>query len=142
MKFFTYERVVRRYESDSTGLVNSSNYFRYMEESECAFFRSLGLSFFKKGSDVVFPRVSTKCQMLFPIKSGDKISINVSVKNLGKNSITLQFLFFNLIGDNSNILVAKGEFSIVSCVYNDGYGKLTPVPIELQMRQKVIPYVQ
>ena len=140
MNFFTYRRVVQRHESDSTGLLHSSNYFRYMEECECAFFRNLGLSFFRQGSNVVFPRVSTRCQMLSPIKNGDHISISMSVKKLGRSSMTLQFLFFESASSEQDSLVAKGDFSIVSCMYDEVKKKLVSIPIELEMRAKISGY--
>lgn len=141
MDYFSYRRLIRNHESDSTGLLQASNYFRLMEECECAFFRSLGLSFFKKGSDTVFPRVSTRLTTLYPIKNGDKIVINTYVKRLGGSSMTLRFLFYKEEDVEQKLEIANGEFSVVSCVYDKVKNRLKSVPIERGMRSKILGYL-
>ena len=61
-------RILRRVEfseTDMAGIVHYSNFFRYMESAEHAFFRSLGLSVVDRpehapeGERVGWPRVSS-----------------------------------------------------------------------------------
>ena len=55
---FKVVRSVEFYETDMAGIVHYSNFFRYMEVAEAAFFRSLGLSILAKNLEakVGWPR--------------------------------------------------------------------------------------
>lgn len=142
MEVFVFRRVVRKHESESSGLVQLSNFFRYMEECECAFFRSLGLSFFKTGSDVVFPRVEVSLENIHPVQCGDSLLVHTCVERLGSSSLSFGFSFFRETPDASESLVAKGGFSIVACRHDAGKGGLVSVPVGDDIRKGVRPYLK
>jgi len=141
MKEFSYSRVVRKYEVDSTGLLQVSNYFRYMEECECAFLRSLGLSFFDENDDTVFPRVSTNCQVFSPTRCGDQIVIYATLEKLSRSSMVFLFDFFQEEKDGRRQVVAEGKLSIVACTYDGVKKQLRSVPIKDKMRSKIVEYM-
>lgn len=145
MNKFIYYRIVRRHELDLMGLLQSSNYFRYMEECECAFFRSLGMSFYQSDSKIVFPRVSTSLQIFTPIKNNESILISTFIKKLGRSCMTFHFDFFyhssdQLVADHNKI-IASGEYVIVSSIYDENKKKLVSTPIDNKMKSKILKYV-
>lgn len=140
MEKFCFPRAVRGYEIDASGLLQSGNYFRYMEECECAFFKDMGLSFFKKGSEVVFPRVSTHCKVHLPIKNEDELFITPYLEKISRSSITFLFEFFKQDKEGNRYLVAQGGFSIVACIYNEDEKKLMSTPMGDDMRNKLLAY--
>jgi acyl-CoA thioesterase FadM len=78
--------------------------------------------------------------MIAPIKSGDHILITVSIKRLGDSSMTLQFEFFEEVNFAQGKEIAKGEFSIVSCVHDEKSGKLRSTKIEQSMKSKILEH--
>ena len=69
-------KAIRRVEfadTDMAGIMHYSNFFRFMETAEHAFFRSLGLSIFPRRSDppVGWPRVHAECDFKRPLAFED-----------------------------------------------------------------------
>jgi acyl-CoA thioesterase FadM len=69
-KEFTVSRRVQFCETDLAGVLHFSNYYRLLEEVECAFWRAQGLSVI--GSDgektISWPRVSSSCEYYAPAR--------------------------------------------------------------------------
>ena len=63
---FKLLRTIEFHETDAAGFVHFSQYFKFMEEAEHAFLRSLGVSVFEKGqggdSWIGWPRIHAACQ--------------------------------------------------------------------------------
>ena len=67
--FFKSTRRVEFYETDMAGIVHFSNFYKWMEQCEHEFFRSLGLSIVRNqpdGSTIGWPRVSSQCRFESP----------------------------------------------------------------------------
>lgn len=129
-------RLLRRVdfaETDMAGMAHFSNFFRWMEAAEVAFLRSLGLSVTLEweGRKVSFPRVSARCDFRRPARFEDEIAIAVTVKQVGRTSVTYAFEFFR--GDDS---LATGEVSSVCCRVEPGQ-PLTPIPLPPPLRAKL-----
>ncbi len=65
------------------GIVHFANFYRYMEEAEHAFFRSLGRSISEPqpdGSTIGWPRVSATCSFKAPVYYDDEIEIRLLVE--------------------------------------------------------------
>ncbi|HSH93976.1 MAG TPA: hotdog domain-containing protein, partial [Roseimicrobium sp.] len=81
----SYEfKAVRRVEfseTDMAGIVHYSNFFRYMEHAEHAFFRSLGFSIVTSHTDppVGWPRVHAECDYHHPLRFEDEVEIHMLV---------------------------------------------------------------
>ena len=75
-------RRVQFAETDMAGIVHFSNYFRWMEEVEHAFFRSLGLSVVdaaRAACDIGWPRVNVACEFYGPVRFEDEVELRLRV---------------------------------------------------------------
>ena len=90
---FTITRRVEFNETDAAGIVHFSNYFRYMEYAEHAFFRSLGRSIVDHDLDVGWPRVHCHCDYKKPLKFEDEVEIQLLVSARTSKSLSYQFRF-------------------------------------------------
>jgi acyl-CoA thioester hydrolase len=136
----TFEfRVTRRIEfaeTDMAGIVHFSNFFRMMEATEHAFFRSLGFSIHGHEPErtVGWPRVSASCEYLRPLRFEDEIEIQLLVAEIRNRSIRYRFVF-RKVGDEME--AARGEVSAVCAVVEKATGKLTAVPIPPEIRDRI-----
>jgi YbgC/YbaW family acyl-CoA thioester hydrolase len=112
MSPFRTTRRVEFVDTDLVGIVHFSNFFRYMEAAEVDFLHSLGLSVKMTWQDrpIGFPRVAASCDYLKPAKFEDVLDIAVTVKNLGRKSVTYGFDF-----SRGGEAVARGQITAV-CV--------------------------
>src|SRR6185295_15713845 len=105
-------KVTRRVEfseTDMAGIVHYSNFFRYMESAEHAFFRSLGFSVITRGVDppVGWPRVHAQCDYKHPLHFEDEVEIHMLVSEKKSKSLTYAFRFRKL-NASPPIEVARG----------------------------------
>jgi len=120
-------RTLRRVEfseTDMAGIVHYSNFFRYMESAEHAFFRSLGHSVVLRRFDppLGLPRVHAECDYLQPLRFEDEVEIHFLVAE--KRPKSLGYLFcFRKINVAPPVLVARGRLTVV-CVAHHHDGSL------------------
>jgi acyl-CoA thioester hydrolase len=115
---FRLEMKVRDYECDLQGVVNNSNYQRYMEHTRHEYMESLGENFgrlHEKGIDAFVSKVEIRFK--HSLRSGDRF---LSCMNIRREGIKLVFEqdIYRMPG---NILAASGKVDTV-IVEN---GKLT-----------------
>jgi YbgC/YbaW family acyl-CoA thioester hydrolase len=130
MEFSTTHRV-QFSETDMAGVVHFSNFFRWMEEVEHAFFRSLGLSvaMTHDGVDIGWPRVSVSCDYFAPARFEDEIRLNLRVVKVGKKSLNYEVDFFR--GEQR---IAHGKATSVCCMISAGGMAATTIPDALLHR--------
>lgn len=112
------------------GIVHFSSFFRYMEATEHAFFRSLGLSIVTTGFDpaIHWPRVHAECDYKSPLRFEDRFEVHLLVKERLEKRIRYGFVFRTL-DEPSERVIAKGEL-VAACVSKFGdEGRLRSVPI-------------
>ena len=116
---FRTKRLVEFGDTDMAGIVHFAKFFTYMESAEHAFLRSLGFSVAMEweGVRIGAPRVAASCDYLRPVRFEDEIDVVVSVKKLGRSSVTYTFTFFK---DDSEM--ARGEITAVFCRMQPGEG--------------------
>jgi YbgC/YbaW family acyl-CoA thioester hydrolase len=136
-------RIVRRVEfseTDMAGIVHYSNFFRYMEAAEHAFFRSIGYSVVTRNVDppVGWPRVHAECDYRRPIKFEDEIEIRMYVTRKKSKSLTYGFWFQKLEGSEM-VDVALGSLTVVCVRHKDGQMKAATIPREIAKRIEVVP---
>ena len=134
---FKAVRRVEFSETDMAGIVHFSNFFRYMETAEHAFYRSLGFSVTLNDLEppLGFPRVHAACDYKKPLRFEDQLEIHLLVKE--KRSRVLNYLFrFNKLAGESSILVATGVLTVV-CVAHDRNGKMEAVSIPSELANKI-----
>jgi acyl-CoA thioester hydrolase len=136
---FSITRTVEFAETDMAGIMHFSNFFRWMEICETAFYRSLGLPLisFVPGEVVGWPRVSARCDFRAPLRFGDEVEVRLCVKELRTRAVVYIFQFRKIVGGlTAPEVLAQGEITAV-CVTNDGKGGMTAAPVPPAFREKV-----
>jgi len=127
---FKAVRRVEFSETDMAGIVHFSNFFRYMETAEHAFFRALGRSVVLKDFDppLGLPRVHACCEYFKPLRFEDEVEVHFVVAEKGDKSLTYCFRFRKLNADPPEE-VARGRVKVV-CVahHRDGTMKAAGLP--------------
>src|SRR4051794_41932274 len=92
---FIYSRIVQFAETDLAGIAHFANFFRWMEEAEHAYFRSVGLSVRTEYQEmeIGWPRVSTSCDFIVPARFEDQVQIEVRIAKMGEKSISWEMEF-------------------------------------------------
>lgn len=138
---FKIQRRVEFSETDMAGIVHFSNFFRYMESVEHAFFRSLGLSIAPGGADAVgWPRVHADCDFRRPLRFEDTVEVELLVREKRLRSLVYTVIFRKMNADPVHE-VARGSLA-VACIRKDpSTGAMTsiPIPDDIAGRIEVAP---
>ena len=62
------------------------------------------------GQRIGLPRVAASCDFLQPARFEEILDVVVTIKNLGRKSVTYGFEFFK-----ENIVIARGQITAVCC---------------------------
>jgi acyl-CoA thioester hydrolase len=135
---FKLTRRVEFAETDMAGIVHFANFYRMMEATEHAFFRSLGFTI--HGHDPMsatgWPRVSASCDFRAPLRFEDEVEIHLLVAEVRTRSIRYVFVF-RKVADGSE--VARGSVVAVCASVEKATGKLSAVPIPEAVRAAIQP---
>lgn len=128
---FTYSRTVQFSETDLAGIAHFANFFRWMEEAEHAYFRSVGLSVRTEYQDmeIGWPRVSTSCEFFAPARFEDQIQLKLAITRMGDKSINYEVEFSR--GDTR---LALGKATTVCCTLTDKGLQSIPIPPEIRLK--------
>lgn len=131
---FRTSRRVEFVDTDMAGIVHYSNFFRFMEAAEVDFLQARGLSVALNRGDkkIGLPRVAAQCDFLRPAYFEDILDIDVTLKNLGRKSITYAFEI-SCKGD----VLARGTVTCVCCLVL-GPRKLKSIEIPEEMRELLL----
>ncbi|MBI4583105.1 MAG: acyl-CoA thioesterase [Planctomycetes bacterium] len=136
---FKTRRRVEFGDTDCAGIAHFAVFFRYMEEAEHAFLRSLGLSVRQPqgdGSVIGFPRLSARCEFARSVKFEDVVDIHLWVSRKSKKTIEYSFRFA-LNGEP----VAQGRVVAIACQIQEGRSiRSTAVPPAMNRLLEVAPY--
>jgi YbgC/YbaW family acyl-CoA thioester hydrolase len=136
-------KIVRRVEfsdTDMAGIVHYSNFFRYMESAEHAFFRSLGYSVVTKNVDppVGWPRVRAECDFKAPLQFEDEVEVRLLVSE--KKSKSLSFAFrMRKLNEDPPVEVARGSVTVVCVTHESGKMAAATIPKEIADKIHVAP---
>ena len=107
MTNFQLEFSVRDYECDLEGIVNNATYLDYLEHARHEYLKTIGIDFAQMHSKgITLVVVRSEVDYKFPLKSGDKFYVTVTMALEGK----IRFVFYQdiyLIPDNKLIIKAK-----------------------------------
>jgi len=137
----SYEyRIVRDVEfsdTDMAGIMHFTNFFRFMEAAEHAFFRSLGLSIHPDDPDAVhWPRVHAGMDFRRPLRFEDSVEIRLLVREKRERSLVYSFIFRKVSGEPQRE-VARGTLA-VACVKRDSAtAKMKAVSIPEAIADKI-----
>ena len=128
---FTLHRRVQFAETDMAGIAHFSNYFRWMEEVEHAFFRSLGMSVIMRHGDrdITWPRVSVSCDYSGPVRFEDELDLRLRVAKVGGKS-----LVFEVDVMKGGERVALGKMTSVCCTIVDGTMRSVTIPADIRAK--------
>lgn len=138
---FRITRTVEFSETDMAGIMHFSNFFRWMEACEAAFYRSLNLPLisFVPGSVVGWPRVKASCEYKAPLRFNDVIEVRLLLKEVRSKAVIFIFQFRKMeAGQVQPAILAQGEIAAV-CVTSDAQGKMVAQPIPADVRAKLEP---
>jgi len=134
---FVTTRRVQFAETDMAGIVHFANFFRYLEEAEHEFFRSLGGSIMQRQSDgsvLGWPRVAASCSFDAPAHYDDVLEIRLVELTVGQRSLT-QVWEVRREGRR----LCRGELKTVCCVLRPGE-QMASVDIPPEIRTMMDPY--
>ena len=121
-------------DTDMAGIMHFANYFRYMEVTEHAFLRSLGLSVhFQDGARLLgLPRVSATCDFRAPLRYEDRVQVRLRVREKKEKSLTYEFFFRKLDvaapgACNAGPEVARGSLTVVCVEIDEKAGTMKAV---------------
>ncbi len=138
---FRVRRRVEFSETDMAGIVHYSNFFRYMEAAEHAFFRSLGTSIVMDQHEpkLGWPRVHAHCDYMAPLRFEDEIEIQMLIAEKKSKALTYLFRIWKL-NSAPPVESARGKITVV-CVSRgeDGQMKSHQIPKSLADQIEVAP---
>ena len=134
---FTLVRQVEFSDTDMAGIMHFSNFFRFMEAAEHAFFRSLGFSIHTTDPEPLgWPRVHADCDFSYPLRFEDSVEIRLLVSEKREKSLAYAFVFRKL-NEQPAREVARGTLA-VACVKRDtASGRMSGVPIPRSIAEKI-----
>ncbi len=144
---FVRESRVEFADTDMAGIVHFAQFFRWMEETEHAFFRSLGIQLHRGTTHerVGFARVHADCDYRRPLTYPERFAVRLAVRRIGKSSLSYDFSFHGPLSEGQDPLagepVARGALS-VACVTRDtpeGPLRSADVPSVITERLEVAP---
>jgi len=132
---YTMMRKVQFAETDLAGVVHFSNYFRYMEEVECSFWRSLGFSVNIPTGDghIGWPRVSVSCEYARPARFEDDLELAIMLTEVNDKSVSFK-CEFRIDG----ICIAVARSSTVCCMTKDGKFQSISIPNEIREKLQAV----
>jgi acyl-CoA thioester hydrolase len=133
---FKLTRRIEFAETDMAGIVHFANFYRMMEVTEHAFFRSLGFSIHghEHGTATGWPRVSATCDFRAPLRFEDEVEIQLLVAEVRTRSIRYAFIFRKAA---DGMEVARGSVTAVCASVEKATGKLAAVPIPEAIRSVI-----
>jgi len=138
---FLYRRRIEFADTDMAGIVHFANFFRFMEEAEHAFYRSLGFTVhdFRPAPGeprIGWPRVHAEADYRLPLEFEEEVEIEVLVEEVRNKSIRYQFRFWKH-PDGEGRLAATGRFSVVCVRFNETEARMESIPVPDWVREKL-----
>lgn len=136
---FKARRRIEFSETDMAGIVHFSNFFRYMETAEHAFYRALGHSVILSqfSPPIGFPRVHAECDFRKPLRFEDEIEIHLLVREKKVRTLSYLFRFLKVEGPQL-VEAARGLLTVVCVIHHPG-GRLEAVPIPPAIADQIEP---
>ncbi len=132
---FTSRRRVAFSETDLAGIVHFANYFRYLEDAEHEFLRSLGLSVHARidGRVIGWPRVRAECSFEAPLRFEDEFDVHLRVRRKSGKGITYEFRIEKCGGAT----VARGSMTVVCVAFDPATEHMSAIPIPTWIDEKI-----
>jgi acyl-CoA thioesterase FadM len=126
------------------GIVHFSNFFRFMEAAEHAFFRSLGLALHQQGEDAGmsgWARVEARCEYRQPLRYMDEVEVELCVREKRASSLAYEFVFRRVAERGREVApeeVARGSLRVVHVTGVPGrHMRASEMPVDVARRIEV-----
>lgn len=131
---FKLTRRVEFCDTDMAGIMHFANFFRFMEATEHAFYRSLGFSvtLAKEGGFKGLPRVHASCDFRAPLRCEDEVEIHLLVREKKTKALTYDFIF-----RKAGAEVARGAITVVCVEFDHATRAMKAVPLPALMAEKI-----
>ena len=135
---FTYRRLVEFADTDVAGIMHFSNFFRFVECAEHAFFRSLGARVHTTdgAKHEGWPRIEVSCKYHKPARFEQTLEVGLRIEEIRTNSLRYGFWIF-IADDPARALVAAGSFSIIHVEIDHSPHGIRKSPISPELRAKL-----
>jgi acyl-CoA thioester hydrolase len=107
---FVYRRRVQFPETDASGIVHFSHFFRYVEEAEHAMWRSVGMTIHDPAAQISWPRVAASFEYRRPLRFEDEFEVHLRIA--AKTAKTIRYA---AVLKKDGELLAEGSLTII-CV--------------------------
>ncbi len=142
---FTCRRRVEFADTDVAGIMHFSNFYRFMEVAEHAFYRSMGFSVHpfqqeKEGeeSKVGWPRVHASADFRLPLRFEEEVEIELLIEEVRSKTIKYYFNFWkNPDSENERVIAATGRFTVVCVSFDSDSRRMKGVAIPDEWREKL-----
>jgi acyl-CoA thioester hydrolase len=135
---FSYQRMVEFADTDVAGIMHFSNFFRFVECAEHAFFRSLGFRVHTANGTAHegWPRLEVGCKFLKPARFEETLEVCLRIEELRTSSLRYAFAIY-ATGKPERPLLATGSCSIVHVELDTGTHQIRKAPIPAGLREKL-----
>ncbi|MDO8543405.1 MAG: thioesterase family protein [Opitutaceae bacterium] len=135
---FCHRRLVEFADTDLAGIMHFSNFFRFVESAEHAFFRSLGHRVHTaNGTEHEgWPRLEVSCKFHQPARFEQTLEICLRIDEIRTSSLTYSFSVF-VAEAAERAPLATGACSIIHVELDTGAHKIRKAPIPPALREKL-----
>ena len=132
---YHYRRRVQFQETDASGIVHFTNFFKYAEEAEHAMWREAGLTIESSTSEIGWPRVAASFEYLKALYFQDEIDVHLRI--IAKSGKTIQY---RSVLTRNGIVVAVGTSTCICVRKRPGEPlKAMDIPPDIDARFGVAP---
>ena len=127
-------------ETDAAGIAHFANFFRWMEDAEHAFLRSLGTSVHAHDGEGLsgFARVKAGCEYHRPLQFEDEFTVSLRVLVKKDKSLTYGFTFTMPGGTEP---IATGEVTVVCIQRPSGSQRMRAASIPAEIADKITIHI-
>jgi YbgC/YbaW family acyl-CoA thioester hydrolase len=132
---FRYQRRVQFQETDASGNVHFTWFFRYLEEAEHAMWRAAGLSIAPRNAEIGWPRVAASFEYKKPLRFEDEFEVHLMIAAKTRRTIR-----YRAVLSRNGDLIATGGTTIICVRRRPGEAaKVADIPPEVDVRFDVAP---
>lgn len=135
---FSYRRLVEFADTDVAGIMHFSNFFRFVECAEHAFFRSLGHRVHTTSGTEHngWPRIEVSCKFHQPARFEQTLEVRLRIEEIRTSSLRYGFWIFPA-EDAARPLLAHGSFAIIHVELDTATHEIRKAPIPAALRAKL-----
>jgi YbgC/YbaW family acyl-CoA thioester hydrolase len=140
---YLHRRRVLFSETDLAGIAHFSNFFRWMEEAEHAFYRSLGLSVHPQQHGITdtstgWPRLKASAEYRLPLQFEEEFEVELLVAEMRSKAIRYELKFWKTPDDPlARKLAARGELVVVAVQATPGTREMHARAIPDDFRERI-----